>query len=731
MARVSYTPPGPQLAAFLKSDHRLRAVIGPVYAGRKSAAVYDIIQRAVRFRAQRAWRWVVIRQRRDELDADSLRTLQHWLPDGRYDEKKRRWGYLYDLGDGLDRLLEIDFLAIEDSTDRRRISGLECSAAWLDDARNIPEGVLDDIRLIVGRYPGGLEGGCQWRGIVCTSRMPLPGHWLVTRQDVELYRQPSGRGPDAENVDHLAQKGFSYAKLAEGEDEDWVRRYVDAELTAGVAEDAAEMGRRASRASFTEFIRVTMPDIEPARHHRLLIDRLEKVAAGEIKRLMLFLPPGSAKSTYASVLFPPWWMGNHPSMPVIAASHSKELAERFGRRVRNIVGSPLFRETFGFGLSGDSGAAGRWETARGGEYFAVGVDASITGRRAALGIIDDPVKGRSEADSPMVRQHTWEWYKADFWTRLIPGAAIIYIGTRWHDDDLAGRLLEEAKNGGEQWEVISLPALAGENDPLGREPGERLWPEWYSAEMFKTAQRDTRNWSALYQQTPMPESGDYFRGEWIKYYDNPPPRVSLRTYGASDYATRAEGGDWTVHMVVGLDPNFDLYVLDLWRERTASDVWVEALIDLMGKWKTVTWAEEQGQIKGAVGPFLTRRQLERHVTGVRRQFVSSHDKPTRAQAIRGRIAMGKVLFPRSAPWTIDLVHELLRFPAGTHDDQVDVLSLLGRMLDEMVPGSLPPPMPRPLDAHTVQTAYDMPIDWLWENCTNEAVRRLGDRNDRI
>ena len=152
-------------------------------------------------------------------------------------------------------------------------------------------------------------------------------------------------------------------------------------------------------------------------------------------------------------------MGRHPTHPVIAASHAKELAERFGRRVRNIVDSPIYRDIFGFGLGEESGAAGRWETARGGEYYAVGVDGSVTGRRAALGIIDDPVKGRAEADSPTIRNHAWEWYKSDFWTRLLPDAGVIYIGTRWHDDDLAGRLLEEQKAGGEQWEVVSIPAV--------------------------------------------------------------------------------------------------------------------------------------------------------------------------------------------------------------------------------------------------------------------------------
>jgi predicted phage terminase large subunit-like protein len=696
---LPYKVPGPQLAGFLKSDHRLRALIGPVYGGRKSAAAFDIVRRAIdpRYRPQRVWRWVVVRQRRDELEAETVACVQHWLAgEGEYDAKARQLLFAFELDDGLERLIEYQFLAMDEAVDRRRLPSLECSAVWLDDARNFAEGVLDDARLICGRYPGGLDGGCQWRGIIATSRMPLPGHWLITRDDIELYRQPSGRSPQAENIENLKAKGFSYSKLAAAEDPDWVARYVDAEITGGAKETAAEASREAARGSLTQFIQVAMPDIEPAAHHQLIISKLEAVARGESKRLMLFLPPGSAKSTYASVLFPPWFMGNHPSLPVIAASHSKELAERFGRRVRNIVGSSLFRDTFGFGLSGDSGAAGRWETARGGEYFAVGVDASVTGRRCALGIIDDPVKGRADADSATVRQHVWDWYKSDFWTRLIPGAAIILIMTRWHDDDLAGRLLEEAKNGGEQWDIVNLPMLAEADDPLGRAPGEKLWPEWFTDEMIATARRDPRNWSALYMQRPMPESGDYFKTEWFRWYDKMPPREQLRTYGASDYATKQAGGDYTVHLVVGLDPNADIYLLDLYRAQVSPDQWIDPLLDLMARWKTITWAEEAGQIKNSVGPFITKRQLERKIYAVRRQFTSSSDKAARAQAIRGRAGMGKVYLPRGAPWVVEFLHELLRFPAGIHDDQVDGFSLIGRMLDEMVPGNQPVVVPRPL-----------------------------------
>jgi len=462
-------------------------------------------------------------------------------------------------------------------------------------------------------------------------------------------------------------------------------------------------------ASLVRFIELVSPDTKPARHHRLLLSRLEALERGEITRLMIFMPPGSAKSTYASILFPPWFLGRNAQRSVIGASHSGELAERFGRRVRNLVGSTDFRRVFGFGLSGDNAAAGRWETERGGEYYAVGVDASVTGRRADLGIIDDPVKGRAEADSQTIRDRIWDWYRSDFWPRLKPGGRIVLIMTRWHEDDLAGRLIAEQDGGGERWEVLSLPAEARPGDALGRAVGEPLWPEWFGTAIFAEAKRDPRNWSALYQQEPTPESGEYFKNEWIRWYDHAPPRDHMQIYGASDYAVTAAGGDYTVHGVVGIDPHDDLYILDLWRDQSASDVWVEAFLDLIERWGPIMWAEEQGQIIRSLGPYIVKRQLERRLFKTyRKQYSSAHDKPTRAQSIRGRMAMGKVYFPRRAPWAADLVSELLRFPAGKNDDQVDMLSLVGRMLDRQVAGEVPKA------SEPMRGLNEMTMDEVWD-----------------
>ena len=213
---------------------------------------------------------------------------------------------------------------------------------------------------------------------------------------------------------------------------------------------------------------------------------------------------------------------------------------------------------------------------QGGEYFAVGVLGAVTGRRRAdLVIIDDPVKSRLEADSETIRERVWEWWKADLLTRLKPGAKIVLVMTRWHESDLGGMLLEEMATAGRQWEILKLPMEAEQNDPLGRTPGEPLWPQWFTDEMRHDAKRDGRTWSALYQQSPAPATGIYFERDWLRPAHSMPRREDMQIYGGSDYAVTADGGDWTVHVVVGMDPNNRLWLLDLWRGQTASDAWIE------------------------------------------------------------------------------------------------------------------------------------------------------------
>lgn len=451
------------------------------------------------------------------------------------------------------------------------------------------------------------------------------------------------------------------------------------------------MLRRSIRRSLTEWARLC--GFEPAAHHQLLISELEKVARGETRRLAVFMPPGSAKSTYGSVLFPPWLMAN-VNANVLAASHTTELAEKWGRRVRNLVNEHSL--TLGIVPAPDNQAAGRWALTSGAEYYAAGVGTGIAGFRAKLGLIDDPIRSRQDADSELIRDRIWDWYINDFRTRLVPGAAEILIQTRWHEDDLAGRALQHS-----DWRVISLPAIAEENDQLGRKVGDPLWDDdaYGYGDQIRDIRANTpaRTWSALYQQRPAPEEGDYFKAEWLRPYTEAPDRKTMQVYGGSDYAVTADGGDYTVHAVVGIDSEGRMYLLDLWRKQAASDEWIEAFCRLVKHWKPMGWAEEQGQIKSGVGPFLERRQRETKAYVYREGFPTRGDKAVRAQSIRGRMALEGLYVPTGAPWYPELRSELLSFPAGKHDDQVDALGLVGQLLDKMLNGSKPAPKPKRAD----------------------------------
>jgi predicted phage terminase large subunit-like protein len=434
------------------------------------------------------------------------------------------------------------------------------------------------------------------------------------------------------------------------------------------------LARRRARKGLIEFSKYTNPAYVPAPHHDLIAQKLEAVAKGEIKRLMICMPPRHGKSELASRRFPAWYLGINPDKQIIAASYNSELASDFGRQVRNIVSDPVYGVLFDVALAQDSKAADRWHTSKGGMYVAAGVGTAITGRGADVLLIDDPFKDREEADSELRRQRVWDWYTSTAYTRLMPGGSIVVINTRWHDDDLSGRLLLEQDNGGDKWEVLSLPAID--------DKGAALWPDWYPLDRLEQikAVLPPRDWNSLYQQNPIPDDGDYFKAPWFGEYDETP---KLNIYGASDYAVTDGGGDFTEHGIFGMDQNGNIYVLDWWRGQTDAAEWIERKCDLILKHKPECWFGESGPIRRSIEPFLIKRMEERNAFCRIEWIASIADKTSRARSIQARASMGKVFFPKKAPWKGDILNQLLRFPAGRYDDAVDVFGLIGRGLEHI------------------------------------------------
>ena len=279
--------------------------------------------------------------------------------------------------------------------------------------------------------------------------------------------------------------------------------------------DAAKevLKRRAIRTSLMEWGRYK--GFEAAQHHRLICREIDDFLASDDEVLLLFAPPGSAKSTWVSVLFPSYYLARFPKNSILAATHSVEFAQRWGRRVRNDIA--LEGYVLGIELAADSQASDRWALKTGGEYYGVGAGVGISGFRADLGLGDDFFGNREDAYSETVRQKRWDWYVDDFGARLKPNAKRVLMNTRWHEEDVAGRVVEQIKNGIVRGRIISIPAIAESGDVLGRKVGEYLWdePEGYDYGAFLRArQRETSPmmWSALFQQRPAPEDGEYFQG---------------------------------------------------------------------------------------------------------------------------------------------------------------------------------------------------------------------------
>lgn len=427
-----------------------------------------------------------------------------------------------------------------------------------------------------------------------------------------------------------------------------------------------------------------------AVHHQLILSEMQRCMETPHGRLMIMAPPGSAKSTYATVVGPSWFLGRERNRRVILASYGSDLANRHGRRTRQLLRSPEAESILQCSLSLDSRSSSEFALTNGSEYIAGGIMAGMTGNRAHGIVIDDPIKGREQADSATVRDKTFAAYEDDLLTRLIPGGWVVIINTRWHENDLCGRILPADWAGqsgdiecrdGNTWRVLCLQAECQTNtDPLGRQAGEMLWPEWFDRKHWEQFRLNRRTWSSLYQQRPAPDDGILFRRADMGTYERAPD--NLRVIGGSDYAVTPDGGDWTEHGIMGIAEDGTWYLLDWWRGQTGPEIWIERKIDMIKRWKPLAWFGEAGPIRRATEGTLRTRMIAREVSCRIEWLASITDKPTRAQAAIAQAGMGRLLWPRAA-WVPELQRQCLVFPAGSPDDGVDALSIMGRGADTL------------------------------------------------
>jgi predicted phage terminase large subunit-like protein len=473
------------------------------------------------------------------------------------------------------------------------------------------------------------------------------------------------------------------------------------ELTKLLERKKAILKARDDLIAFAQFM-MPVPDAQddvtqslyrPAKHHRVMGAALEEVERGAYPRLQITMPPRHGKTKLASHMFAAWFIGRNPARSMIIATYSEKFAWDHGRAVRDLIESPLYRQVFpNVVLKQGSASVDRLETEQGGVIFFLGRFSGTTGRGADCIVIDDAIKDRNEADSPTIREKLWSWYTQVIQTRLMTAlGAIIIIATRWHEDDLIGRLTDPQNScysdlEARRWRVIDMPALARAKDVLGRKIGEPLWPERFDEDYLATLREtDLRGFTALYQGHPTPEDGSFFKAHHLRTYarmSDMPPKERLRFYAASDHAVSlVQGRDKTCLVVVGVDESDQMWVQPdcFWQQADTKTV-VENMISLMARYQPLFWWAGKDHISKSIGPFLRQRMLEKRVFCSIEEITPIGDKQTRAQSIQGRTAMLKILFPVFTRWWPEAKDQMLKFPAGAHDDFVDTLSLFGQGL---------------------------------------------------
>jgi len=451
-----------------------------------------------------------------------------------------------------------------------------------------------------------------------------------------------------------------------------------------------------SKDSFLHFIAMFAPTLVPdwlmGRHIHVIADRLQKVESGEIKRLMVFLPPRSSKSVICSKLFPAWYVGRHPQHEILTVSHSDQLASDFGRSVRDLVNYDLFNTVFPqVELRSDVRAAGKWKTNQGGTYYAAGVRSQIAGRGAHVAILDD-VMSEEDSFSETGRRYVKEWYPSGLRTRIMPNGSIVIINTRYHEDDLCGWLLRqesqiELEN---KWEVIKIPAWIDEPSSklLNLPVGSSYFPEWKPSEILKNdeeeikASNGSRYWESLYMQNPVPDTGGIIKKKWIQWwdYDEPPAcDYIIQTYDTA-FSTKTTA-DFSVIQTWGIFEHMET-------DSTGRENWVSNLI-LLGNEKgrfdypaLRTKAQELYDYhKPDVCIIEKKASGQSLIQDLRRaglpvlDYIPDRDKTARVYAATPMMEAGRVWLPKGHEWSDDLYGEAITFPNARHDDQVDAMTM--------------------------------------------------------
>ncbi len=433
------------------------------------------------------------------------------------------------------------------------------------------------------------------------------------------------------------------------------------------------------RDNFLAFVKRMWPIFIPGRHHAKMAAAFEKVARGECKRLIINMPPRHTKSEFASWLLPAWFLGKFPHKKVIQTSHTAELATGFGRKVRNLVDSEPYSEIFpGVSLQSDSKAAGRWNTNKGGDYFAIGVGGAVTGKGADILIIDDP-HSEQEATlaetSPEVYDKVYEWYTSGPRQRLQPGGAIIIVMTRWSLRDLTGQVLKSAmQRSGEEWEVIEFPAILPSGNPL--------WPQFWSMEELEALRNElpSYKWNAQYQQAPTSKEGAIVKHEWWKVWeeDDPPQceyviqswDTAFEKNNRADYSACTTWGVFTDEKANSGRGGSCIILLDAFKDRMEFPELKKVALEHYRQWEPDSFIVEK---KASGAPLI----YELRAMGIPVQEYTpsrGQDKIARLNSVADLFASSMVWAPRTR-WAEELVDEIAAFPAGEHDDYVDASTL--------------------------------------------------------